>query len=129
MAQQIQLRRGSAAQWTATNPILAAGEIGVELDTGKFKTGDGATAWASRPYVDAGAAAHIANATGAHAASAVSVSSIPALGNPADVQAALAAIPSRYVQVASATTLSVLTQAAYDAIGSPSSTTLYVIVG
>lgn len=47
MAVQIQFRRGTAAQWTAADTVLAEGEIGVELDTGKFKVGDGVTAWSS----------------------------------------------------------------------------------
>ena len=47
---QIQTRRGTAATWTSTNPTLAAGEIGYETDTGKFKIGDGTTAWASLAY-------------------------------------------------------------------------------
>jgi hypothetical protein len=47
---QIQTRRGSAATWTSTNPTLAAGEIGFESDTNKFKIGTGSTAWASLPY-------------------------------------------------------------------------------
>lgn len=47
---QIQLRRGTAAQWTSANPILAAGEMGVETDTVKAKIGDGALAWNSLPY-------------------------------------------------------------------------------
>jgi hypothetical protein len=49
MAAQIQLRRGTAAQWTAANPILVAGEPGLETDTQKLKIGDGTTAWASLP--------------------------------------------------------------------------------
>jgi hypothetical protein len=53
MAGRIQLKRGTAAQWTASNPILAAGEPGVERDTGRQKIGDGTTAWNSLPYVDA----------------------------------------------------------------------------
>jgi hypothetical protein len=44
---QIQIRRGTAAQWTSANPILASGEFGYETDTGKFKIGDGTTAWNS----------------------------------------------------------------------------------
>lgn len=44
---KIQLRRDSAADWTSTNPTLAEGEIGIETDTGKFKIGDGTTAWNS----------------------------------------------------------------------------------
>lgn len=44
---QIQIRRGTAAQWSSANPILASGEFGYETDTGKFKIGDGTTAWNS----------------------------------------------------------------------------------
>lgn len=51
MAIQIQLRRGTAAQWTAANPTLAAGEVGTETDTGRFKVGNGTSAWNSLPYV------------------------------------------------------------------------------
>lgn len=54
----IQLRRGTAAQWTAANPILAAGEFGWETDTAEFKIGDGVTAWATRPYWISDVAAH-----------------------------------------------------------------------
>jgi len=50
MADIIQIRRGTAAQWTATNPILADGELGFETDTLKGKLGNGVTAWASLPY-------------------------------------------------------------------------------
>jgi hypothetical protein len=52
---QIQTRRGTAATWTSTNPTLAAGEIGFESDTGKFKIGNGSTAWASLAYATNGA--------------------------------------------------------------------------
>lgn len=43
-------RRGTAAEWTAADPVLAAGEIGFETDTSKFKFGDGVTAWSSIEY-------------------------------------------------------------------------------
>lgn len=46
----IQLRRGTAAQWTTANPVLAVGEEGLETDTGRRKVGDGAANWAARPY-------------------------------------------------------------------------------
>ena len=50
----MQQRRGTAAQWTGANPTLAAGEIGYETDTGKFKIGNGSSAWtALNYYVDA----------------------------------------------------------------------------
>jgi hypothetical protein len=44
---QLQVRRGTAAQWTAENPVLGAGEFGMETDTGIIKVGNGATAWNS----------------------------------------------------------------------------------
>jgi hypothetical protein len=47
---QIQTRRGTAASWTSTNPTLAAGEIGFESDTNKFKIGTGSTAWTALAY-------------------------------------------------------------------------------
>jgi hypothetical protein len=51
---QIQIRRGTAAQWTSTNPTLASGEFGYETDTGKIKIGSGSTAWNSLGYTGAG---------------------------------------------------------------------------
>lgn len=50
MAVKIQIRRGTAAQWTESNPLLAQGELGAELDTGKFKMGNGEDSWNSLPY-------------------------------------------------------------------------------
>jgi hypothetical protein len=61
---QIQLRRGTAAQWTSTNPTLAAGEQGYETDTGKMKVGNGSTAWASLAYLGAGTVTSITAGTG-----------------------------------------------------------------
>ena len=46
----MQQRRGTAAQWTAANPVLAAGEIGFETDTSKFKMGNGSSAWTALTY-------------------------------------------------------------------------------
>ncbi len=50
LASIIQVRRDTEANWTAANPILAQGELGYEIDTGKLKIGDGATAWNSLDY-------------------------------------------------------------------------------
>lgn len=50
MAMSIKFRRGTAATWTSTNPVLAQGEPGVETDTSKFKIGDGSTTWTSLAY-------------------------------------------------------------------------------
>jgi len=49
---RIQIRRGTAAQWTSANPTLAAGEMGVESDTRKTKIGTGSTAWTSLAYAN-----------------------------------------------------------------------------
>ena len=50
MASKIQIRRGTAAQWTAANPILIIGELGFETDTNLIKAGNGTTAWTGLPY-------------------------------------------------------------------------------
>ena len=50
MAVKIQLRRDTAANWTAADTVLALGEPGVETDTLKVKVGDGITAWTSLAY-------------------------------------------------------------------------------
>jgi hypothetical protein len=50
MADLIQMRRDTAANWTTANPTLALGEMGLETDTNLFKIGDGTTAWTSRVY-------------------------------------------------------------------------------
>ena len=49
----IKLRRGTASEWTTNNPILAAGEMGIETDTRKFKFGDGTTPWNTLAYASA----------------------------------------------------------------------------
>jgi hypothetical protein len=50
MATRIKLRRDTEANWTSVNPILAAGEPGLETDTGKIKYGDGTSRWNSLEY-------------------------------------------------------------------------------
>ena len=54
MAQTLQLRGGTAAEWTSANPILAAREVCIETDTNKIKIGDGINRWASLPYMTQG---------------------------------------------------------------------------
>ena len=50
MATRMQQRRGTASQWTSANPRLAAGEFGFEIDTNKFKIGDGTNFWNDLEY-------------------------------------------------------------------------------
>ena len=47
-------RYDTAANWTAANPTLLAGEIGIESDTKKWKLGTGAAAWTSLAYAIGG---------------------------------------------------------------------------
>ena len=47
----IQIKRGTAAEWNAANPILALAELGLETDTNKMKAGDGVTAWSGLTYM------------------------------------------------------------------------------
>lgn len=54
MATRMQQRKGTAQQWLSTNsgngPVLNPGEIGFEIDTNKFKIGDGVSHWADLNY-------------------------------------------------------------------------------
>lgn len=50
MATRLQVRRGTAAAWAAASPVLAEGEIGAELDTGKWKLGNGSQDWNHLAY-------------------------------------------------------------------------------
>ena len=59
----LQLKNGTAANWTSINPILAKGEIGLESDTAHFKFGDGVNTWTALQY--AGTIVK-ANATNGH---------------------------------------------------------------
>lgn len=70
MATKIQLRRDTAANWTSTNPVLSAGEIGVELDTLRLKCGDGTTAWVSLAYTTSGGTGSVGGVTVSGTASA-----------------------------------------------------------
>lgn len=56
MAIKIQFRRNTASYWTVHNPTLAVGEPVFETNSGKFKIGDGTTAWVSLPYAGGDAA-------------------------------------------------------------------------
>jgi len=41
----MQQRRGTAAEWASTNPVLALGEIGFDTTNLNIRIGDGVTAW------------------------------------------------------------------------------------
>ena len=50
----ILLRRGTSVEWASKNPILAAGEAGVDLTLNQFKIGDGVTPWSSLAFQSGG---------------------------------------------------------------------------
>jgi hypothetical protein len=50
MPTQIQLRRGTSSEWTAANPVLAEGELGLETNTKLYKIGDGTSTWNQLSY-------------------------------------------------------------------------------
>lgn len=51
MAVRIQLRRDTAANWIAADPVLSLGEVGIETDTLKSKVGNGSATWTSLSYL------------------------------------------------------------------------------
>ena len=55
MANKIQLRRDTTANWNNVNPILADGEPGLDITTNQVKYGDGANAWVDLSYASGGA--------------------------------------------------------------------------
>jgi hypothetical protein len=46
----IQIRRGTASEWSTVNPTLSAGEWGYDTITKRYKLGDGLTPWNSLLY-------------------------------------------------------------------------------
>jgi hypothetical protein len=51
MATRIQVRRGTGAAWTTSNPTLDIGEFGYNTTTAQLKIGDGTTVWNDLDYI------------------------------------------------------------------------------
>ena len=51
---QIKHRIDTASNWSSADPILLAGELGIESDTNKLKIGNGSTVWNSLAYATFG---------------------------------------------------------------------------
>lgn len=68
MTSRLQNRRDTAAAWTSANPTLAAGEMGLETDTSKWKMGNGSTAWNSLAYAYSAGSAGAQGTTGSQGA-------------------------------------------------------------
>jgi hypothetical protein len=54
---RVRLRRGLSAEWALDNPILESGEPGYELDTRRFRIGDGVTRFTDLPFFSLGSEA------------------------------------------------------------------------
>lgn len=62
MTTTIKLRRDTSTNWTSSNPILAAGEPGLETDTLRVKYGDGSNTWTNLAYSAVGNATYATTA-------------------------------------------------------------------
>ncbi len=49
MAVKIQIRRGTATEWTNENPVLMIGEMGIDTTNNQFRIGDGTNNWDDLP--------------------------------------------------------------------------------
>ena len=103
MSVTIQIRRGTAAAWTAANPVLALGERGIESDTLKEKSGDGSTVWASLAYLPFGnvlstrainTTAPLAGGGDLSADRTLTISGVPVIKASADLTGQTAAVAS-----------------------------------
>ena len=49
---RIVLKNDTAENWSNSTGVLLKGEIGIEIDTRKFKIGDGTSDWQALPYAN-----------------------------------------------------------------------------
>ncbi len=49
---RIQIRRGESTDWESIDPVLADGEMGIEIDTNKVKVGNNGANWTDLPYLN-----------------------------------------------------------------------------
>ena len=56
---RLRLKYDTAANWATKNPVLLAGEVGIESDTLLGKVGDGEKAWQQLEYLNAGYAKRV----------------------------------------------------------------------
>ena len=58
------LKQGLSTEWNSVNPVLQAGEPGVELNSGYLKIGNGTSQWSQLPYFVPGSTAATPGITG-----------------------------------------------------------------
>lgn len=112
MAQQIQIRRDTAANWSSANPILAQGEMGLETNTLKVKFGDGVTAWNSLAYFGNS----IANSTDVTLTSLVSGNILIANASLIFINKSLSSLVNEYVSFSSLGSLAVMNQLSFTSL-------------
>lgn len=68
---RLRLKYDTAANWATKNPVLLAGEVGIESDTLLGKVGDGEKAWQQLEYLNANYAKRVPEVFGVVAANKV----------------------------------------------------------
>jgi len=104
MSTKIQIRRGLAATWASSNPILSSGELGLETDTNKVKIGNGSTAWNSLAYFYDQSALSIATASATYLTQAAYASASPNFATDAELASAIVTASAAAVAYADALT-------------------------
>lgn len=82
-ATRIRLRRDTTANWEANNPILAQGEVGVDITNNNMKIGNGSDVWTDLEYVSQAA---MQNLDGGHGDTIHAISDIVLEGGNAEWQ-------------------------------------------
>lgn len=141
---RIQFRRGTAAEFSSANPVLAKGEPAFTIDTNTLKIGDGTTAYSSLSGITGGGGGGGSEVN--DLSSVVTWANVPdaniTQGSVTQHQAALSITESQISDLQSYVTSDTtgitgasgvsnvvqMTQAAYDALSSYDANTLYYIV-
>lgn len=98
----LQIRRGVKSDWQTVNPVLLAGELALEIDTGFMKIGDGVSTWNSLKYLQtptqdaSDSSTNVASTAFVKNAVAGTVSILTTLSNTTPITSTAAVIPLSY---------------------------------
>lgn len=130
----IRFRRDTEARWDSENPILHEGELGYVTDLNNYKIGDGTTRWADLPFVatGGGGVSDHGQLTGRtdddHAQYALADGTRGDFATLAQGLLADSSVQQDSTYAPAIDKIVPLTQAQYDALGTPDNTTLYLIL-